>query len=330
MEQTNLISVDKTDLSKDEFQELQKQEAIIETGVNIVGKALSIIRDKRLYRDSHSSFEDYCQDRWGISKRHSNRLIQAEKVIDNLGPMGPTQPLSERQARELVKSEPEIQRLIHKEIQEGTNKATAKLYKEKATEYQELNQAVKEAKAKYSFDTEQELIEHAKTLLPAPNTSLVNELQSELSEKKEQIKIIYSQKEREVLQVKKDFEDKIDLLSKDNDSLLAEISELRANAKTESELKELTAKIEQYRIQTEAHASNLELRKRIIESLDPVKDIFGSHLNFLNHIEVNQSIKDSVRTEAETLSNMVNHWLTDFNKKFLNNNDIKTGAIINV
>jgi hypothetical protein len=66
------------------------------------------IRDRRLYRaQGYGTFEDYCRERWGWSYRHVNRQIEAAKVVENLGPIGPTLR-SESQARELVRLTPEV------------------------------------------------------------------------------------------------------------------------------------------------------------------------------------------------------------------------------
>jgi hypothetical protein len=67
-----------------------------------VGNALLRIRDERLYRASHKTFELYCRERWGMSKRHANRLVASTEVVSNLGPIGPT-PTSESEARPLAK-----------------------------------------------------------------------------------------------------------------------------------------------------------------------------------------------------------------------------------
>ncbi len=42
------------------------------------------IRDKRLYRSTHRTFEQYCQDRFGFHRRHSYQLIDAATVVENL------------------------------------------------------------------------------------------------------------------------------------------------------------------------------------------------------------------------------------------------------
>jgi phage N-6-adenine-methyltransferase len=83
---------------------LETLERVIERGLATfveVGEALIEIRDRRLYRDSHASFEHYCLDRWGFRRAHAHRLIQSARVLQTLSPMGDT-PASERQARELT------------------------------------------------------------------------------------------------------------------------------------------------------------------------------------------------------------------------------------
>lgn len=79
-----------------------------------VGNALLAIRDEELYRLDYSTFEEYCRGRWGLSIRHSKRLMSAaetsreiethlvNKVVNKTGPMGHTPlPESERVARPL-------------------------------------------------------------------------------------------------------------------------------------------------------------------------------------------------------------------------------------
>lgn len=76
-----------------------------------VGNALLDIRDHRLYREHYASFEEYCQQRWQMSKTHANRLISASVVVENLTPIGVI-PANEAQARELAKHEPDDQKII--------------------------------------------------------------------------------------------------------------------------------------------------------------------------------------------------------------------------
>jgi hypothetical protein len=79
-------------------------ERIIESGLQTfveVGTALSEIRDSKLYRMEYGTFEDYCRERWGMSRSYAHRMIDSSEVVQML-PMGNI-PTSERQARPLAK-----------------------------------------------------------------------------------------------------------------------------------------------------------------------------------------------------------------------------------
>lgn len=90
---------------------LAECETVIEAGLATfveVGNALLRIRDERLYRDTHGTFEDYCRERWGISRTFAyDTMASAQKVsaIADIQP-GLPQPRSESIARELPR-EPE-------------------------------------------------------------------------------------------------------------------------------------------------------------------------------------------------------------------------------
>lgn len=67
-----------------------------------VGNALAEIRDGRLYREYYSTFEDYCRERWEMSKTQANRLIGSACVVESLTPIGVILPATESQARPLT------------------------------------------------------------------------------------------------------------------------------------------------------------------------------------------------------------------------------------
>ena len=93
-----------TSLTKTESHRLSELEAVIIQGLETfveVGHALKEIRSSRLYRQQHSTFDDYCREKWGWSKTHSNRLIEAGDIVESLAPIGVTPPATESQAREL-------------------------------------------------------------------------------------------------------------------------------------------------------------------------------------------------------------------------------------
>ena len=64
------------------------------------GKALQVIRDARLYRSTHDTFEDYAEQRWDMSRAQAYRLIEAWPLAERLSPMG--DKINERQVRELL------------------------------------------------------------------------------------------------------------------------------------------------------------------------------------------------------------------------------------
>ncbi|MGH7392915.1 MAG: hypothetical protein ACREM3_26195 [Candidatus Rokuibacteriota bacterium] len=50
----------------------------------VIGQELRAIRERKLWRGSHQSFEAYCEERWGYSRHRAHQLITAEGVIRNL------------------------------------------------------------------------------------------------------------------------------------------------------------------------------------------------------------------------------------------------------
>ncbi len=65
------------------------------------GKALQVIRDARLYRETHDTFEEYVEDRWDMSRAQAYRLIAAWPLAERLSPIGDKR-LNEPQIRELL------------------------------------------------------------------------------------------------------------------------------------------------------------------------------------------------------------------------------------
>jgi hypothetical protein len=77
-------------LSQRDRSQLEECEEIIGRGLSTffdVGSALLNIRDKRLYRGAHKTFEMYCRERWGIGRSYAWRLIGAAVRL-NLLPAG--------------------------------------------------------------------------------------------------------------------------------------------------------------------------------------------------------------------------------------------------
>lgn len=92
-------------LSAQELSTLREAETVIDRGIGVfvdVGQALQTVRDERLYRQTHATFQAWCEERYSLSRRHADRTIQAAHVVQQLGPTGPTVPRSEAVARELA------------------------------------------------------------------------------------------------------------------------------------------------------------------------------------------------------------------------------------
>ncbi|MDP9394383.1 MAG: hypothetical protein M3Q27_09115, partial [Actinomycetota bacterium] len=91
-----------TVLAAVELAQLAECEQTIERGLSTfleVGTALLMVRDQRLYRQHHATFDAYCVGRWNMGRAYAYRLIAAAEVAEAVSPMGDI--TSERQAREL-------------------------------------------------------------------------------------------------------------------------------------------------------------------------------------------------------------------------------------
>lgn len=80
---------------------------IIERGINSfveVGRALIEVSDRRLYRETHATFEEFCQDKYSMTAGQAYRLCAAAETVKML-PSGQQKLIqNERQARELAKA----------------------------------------------------------------------------------------------------------------------------------------------------------------------------------------------------------------------------------
>lgn len=70
------------------------------------GNALTEIRDARLYRQTHGTFEDYLAARWNMSRANGYRLIEAAVVVEAIAAVSPRGDMptitTERQARAIA------------------------------------------------------------------------------------------------------------------------------------------------------------------------------------------------------------------------------------
>ncbi len=72
------------DLTEQEAAERHRLEIKVERAFVEAGVALRTLRDLRLYRSTHKTFEEYCQDRFGYSRVSAYHKITAAEVVENL------------------------------------------------------------------------------------------------------------------------------------------------------------------------------------------------------------------------------------------------------
>jgi hypothetical protein len=118
-----VTAVEVPELTEEEHRDRLHLERRVERAFFEAGKALAELRDRRLYRSTHKTFEDYCRDRFGHSRQKSNYLIAAADVYENLTTIccqnlppedlttnrSQILPTSEGQVRPITKLEPQEQ-----------------------------------------------------------------------------------------------------------------------------------------------------------------------------------------------------------------------------
>ena len=92
-------------LSASEIEERNRLENTVQQAFYQAGQALKQLRDRKLYRETHATFEAYVRDRFDYSKRAAYYLISASEVIENLKsePLVHLLPSKERQCREIAR-----------------------------------------------------------------------------------------------------------------------------------------------------------------------------------------------------------------------------------
>ena len=73
--------VELEELTEDEKRLRLQLERKVERAFYEAGKALMELRDRRLYRSTSKTFEEYCRDRFGFERRHPYLLIEAAIVV---------------------------------------------------------------------------------------------------------------------------------------------------------------------------------------------------------------------------------------------------------
>ncbi|MBD2359555.1 hypothetical protein H6G41_34300 [Tolypothrix sp. FACHB-123] len=121
-------AVEVPELTPEEQSDRLHLERKVERAFFEAGKALAELRERRLYRSTHRTFEEYCRDRFGHSRRQSYLLMDATVVFDNLvekcDQFDHKLPTAEGQIRPLTKLEPQQQQEVW---QQAVQKAGGKV-----------------------------------------------------------------------------------------------------------------------------------------------------------------------------------------------------------
>lgn len=116
-----------------ERERLAECERVIARGLQTfreVGTALAEIRDSRLYRETHATFEDYCRERWNLKRQRAYELMEAADVVSEISD---NPPARESHAAELasLRDRPDEMRIIWREANERTEgNPTARVIRE--------------------------------------------------------------------------------------------------------------------------------------------------------------------------------------------------------
>ena len=104
-------------MTDQERQLRDRAEAVVLRGLKAVdavkeaGRALHTLKSRDLWRDTHDSWQQYVQERFGITARRAHQLTEfsmfADAVAEAIGTSGTDVTLSERALRPLADVEPE-------------------------------------------------------------------------------------------------------------------------------------------------------------------------------------------------------------------------------
>lgn len=105
-----VVAVEVLELTPEEQSDRLNLERRVEGAFLEAGQALMELRDRRLYRSTHRTFEEYCRERFGYSCDAAYLKISATAVYENLQKFLPTigrqipMLTNERQLRDLAKA----------------------------------------------------------------------------------------------------------------------------------------------------------------------------------------------------------------------------------
>lgn len=322
------------ELSKTEKDLLIDCESVIEKGIEAFKDtwyALLEIRENRLYRSTHKSFKDYCKDKWNISESYVNRQIQAGKIIEDIKDTPIGTGLNESQLRPLTNLESETRREVVKQVFQISEKPTAKVIQELVNKNVGLNEILKELKLNPDlvFKSEEELIEKAKSLIPAP-APVVQEIikhveiikDGELMDKLEQKDVYINQLKSSLSDKNKSLSD-LEKLKSEKYSLERQLQatkndlqRLEALDINEDKINETMQKLIAFEQRQKQLSEAITISNEMIKVIVDSRKFFAENLLILNELKVTPDSLDNVRNTSLELSEIVENWLIEFKNKF--------------
>ncbi len=194
--------MEEKELKTNEEQELQRHETTIKKGLNTfveVGQALLEIRDKKLYRIEYKTFEEYCQEKWQMTRRRSYQLIEASLAIENVNP-GTQMPKNEKEVRPLTALEPEVQNAVWQEtVEKHGENITANKVQEVANDWKEASKEIKQQKNEGVFvaATDKDILKKAKEIKEQKAAAYKQKIVERIENKVSQTEI--SQEEQDLI-----------------------------------------------------------------------------------------------------------------------------------
>jgi DNA modification methylase len=110
--------------------------------------AIIEIRDSKLYRVEYNTFEDFCNSELAVSVRYAQMLTASAEVVANITNANNCShlPQTESQTRPLTRLEPELQPIVWADVVENNEEITAKKVEQTISDYEVINEAIKEEK----------------------------------------------------------------------------------------------------------------------------------------------------------------------------------------
>lgn len=317
-------------LNVQEQERLKNCELVIKTGLETfyqVGQALLEIQENKLYRQEFNTFDEYLQGRWGFKQSQAYRLMDSANVILNLksSPIGEL-PTNENQTRYLAQLDSDLQGYVWSNIINTFEAVTGKIVEQEVKKHKQLNEAIKEVKSKpmlYQFETQEELIEKAKSLIPAPAPTIeVKEVVKHVEIiKDESLKAELEQSKDTISELQKRIVDQSSNYSKVQNKLIDYENKISDFDKKIKEIETLKSKLSEYEDVKNAMLQINELEKKksdlfkhsqkvkdILEVLDSSRKFFNQNVLALGTIQLDNGIKESLQPQVIELINIIDSW----------------------